>query len=116
MSYDMIEISLIESNITTDAVGNESSTFDIFDSQEERLDKLSYNEDFQSRNGSYQERFVYTIENATEIQNSAEEEIKCDRKLSRQQVHFTPTGFLFHHGEYYRPKEYCVQSYVIKIM
>jgi len=65
-----------------------------------------------SRNSSYRESFMYSVENITTIFDTAEEEQeqKCERKLSRKEVHFTPDGIFFYSGEYFLPTEFCVQS------
>ncbi|CAL8081523.1 unnamed protein product [Orchesella dallaii] len=109
LNYDIVKISLIEPNNTEEAHTTESSTFN--DEQVDTLDIKSYDENFQSQNGSYEtERFVYTTQNTTETTILETDIPTCNRKLSRKPVQFTPTGFLLYHGEYFWPKDYCVQS------
>lgn len=59
---------------------------------------------------------MYAIENITSISDSTVptstddyEEHQCERKLSRQETHFTPLALFHYFGDYYRPSEYCIQ-------
>lgn len=131
MNYEVIKISLIGSdtisiNLTTEPPPTKplldiqtyaTTTEQVDDSLDQNLRTTPaasqvYGTFPMSRNSGYQESFMYSVENITAIFDTAEEEEeqKCERKLSREEVHFTPGGILFYSQEYFLPTEFCVQS------
>lgn len=121
MNYEVIKISLIDSeNMHVNLSTSLSPEYYVNSlTQEEVEHKLNVTRELYEpfpteRNRSYVESFMYSVENITTIFNTTqmEEQQPCnmDMKLSRRMAQFTPSGVFYYSGEYYWPKEYCIQS------